>query len=306
MPVAKPDSHVPLPTRADAVGLADWAEATLLAEERKKVSTSVLRQRLRDGLHIQDDDLDVSLGLLSNEVSRRKKLAAPHYPFNYGPVGLQLDAAVSKIPYEFMLWASVSPSFRRTKEKDGDYAEVDFLFDKLVQVAAASYFGADASSVRFSWPSPEGRPKAFEDAIPWLADLMNLPVGEAKTRPEVKDGGVDVVAWRPFRDRRSGFAVLLCQCTVQVQWTGKGKDIIVDKWRAWLSLGKDPVTALAVPFVAASALSQWDDIRRTVHIPLDRLRLCELLGAAPIPHLDDLAEWSKVQRESLAASGEAA
>lgn len=304
--MTRPDSQVPLPAKADAVNLADWGEGTLLAEGRKKLSTSVLRQRLRDGLHIQDDDLEVRLGLLFNEVSRRAKLAAPNYPFRVANVGLQLDAEVDRIPYEFMLWASISPSFRKTKEQEGDYADLDLLFDKLVQVAAAAYFGEDASSVRFSWPSPEGRPKSFVDAVPWLAREMNLPVGEAKARSAVKDGGVDVAAWRPFRDGRTGFAVLLCQCTVQLRWTGKGKDIIPDKWRGWLSLGKDPVTGLAVPFVAPTALAQWDEIRRTVHIPLDRLRLCELLDVAKIPHLAEMESWSTSQRDTLAAPSSAA
>lgn len=293
------ESEVPLPSTVNGCTLADWAEGTLLAEERKSLSKASIRQRLSNALHLDHGDLDVQMGLLFSEIRRRMLLASPNYPFRGSSAGLTRDATVDKVVYEFLLWLSISPTFREEERQ----SEVDQLFDDLAKLAAARYLGQGAVSVRFAHPSSDGRPSGFKAAIGWLCDLMDLPVGEANPRSAIKDGGVDVVAWRPFRDRRSGFTVLLCQCTVQLLWTGKGKDIVVDKWKGWISLGKAPLTALVVPFAVPTSYSIWDEVRRTVNIPIERLRLCELLMADDVSNLDVISDWNEVERASLAQAG---
>ena len=58
----------------------------------------------------------------------------------------------------------------------------------------------------------------------------NVPVGKAFRSPYSKDGGVDVVAWRPFPDGRSGFPVLLAQCTIEKDYRHKAGDVDTRIW----------------------------------------------------------------------------
>jgi hypothetical protein len=113
---------------------------------------------------------------------------------------------------------------------------------------------------------------------------------------DLKDGGVDVVCWRPFRDGRAGFAVLQCQCTVRANWWSKDDDVVIEKWRGRIDFGKDPIIALAIPFAVDAAFDQWDEVRRSVHVLLDRMRLCELITPVRVPDLDRIATWVEAER----------
>ena len=120
---------------------------------------------------------------------------------------------------------------------------------------------------------------------------MNLPKGGGSPRKTGGDGGLDVIVWRPFRDRRSGFIVLLAQCTVQRDWVIKAKDLTEDIWRGWIDIGKNPHLALAIPFVIPLKYEKWDELRRLVHTLLDRLRLAELLQNAQPEKQGNMQAW---------------
>jgi hypothetical protein len=293
----KAESQVPPPIVLHGSGLADWAESAMLIEDRKNLSRSTLRQRLRNSAFVEGDELDVHVDLLLAEITARASVAPHMYPFRETSTGVARDEQVGEAAYEFMLWLSVSPRYREERRFD----ETEQLFDHLVKQALTGYLGEGARAVRFAHPSSDGRPPGFRDAVRWLAGLLNLGVGAAEPRPRRKDGGVDVVAWRPFRDARPGFIVILCQCTAQQDWVPKAKDIVVDQWRGWIDFARDPSTALAIPFAIGSGFDRWDELRRTVTMVLDRLRLCELLNPWQLEYLEELRTWTETERGLLGA-----
>jgi hypothetical protein len=124
---------------------------------------------------------------------------------------------------------------------------------------------------------------------------MRVPVGNAYRPPYAKDGGVDVVAWRPFPDGRSGFPVLLIQCTLERNYAHKVADIDVRVWSGWLALDIDPATALAVPDVVAAG-EEWNALAARTII-LDRIRIAALLAGAEAerPALAQVWEWARGQ-----------
>lgn len=293
----KAESRIPPPIVLNGSGLADWAESAMFVEGRKNLSRSSLRQRLRNSAFVEGDEADIHVELLLAQVTERASIAPRMYPFRETPTGLTWDDQVNQTAYEFLLWLSVSPRYREERRFD----EIDELFDALVKQALLRYLGEHARAVRFAHPSSDGRPPGFPEAIRWLAGLLNLGIGTADPRPRRKDGGVDVVAWRPFRDARPGFIVILCQCTVQQDWAPKAKDIVDDQWRGWVDLARDPSTALAIPFAIGSGFDRWDELRRTVTMVLDRLRLCELLDPEELEHVEELRMWTETERVLLGA-----
>lgn len=290
--MTKPESQVAPPPSTGAIDLADWAEATLLSEGRSHLSRSALRRRLTNSTFVGQDELEVSLDLLLSEVSRRDLIAGAGYPFTESAVGLSLKAGIDVVPYEFLLWLSVSPHFR----DDDRYAEIEPLFDYFVVACLIRYLGDRARGLRFAHPSRDGRPTGFIEAVRWLAGKLNLGVGAANPRPAVQDGGLDVVAWKPFADSRPGFVVILCQCTVAMDWVPKAKDIVVGKWNGWIDFGLAPLTALAIPFVVAPTFDRWDELRRTVNILFDRIRLCEWLEPGAFPEMEQVRRWTATER----------
>jgi hypothetical protein len=109
---------------------------------------------------------------------------------------------------------------------------------------------------------------------------MGLKLGGAFRPPRRKDGGVDVVAWKPFKDRRSGFPIYLVQCTLQKEYVSKSRDIDLRIWAGWLEMDRDPITILAIPR-SISPGESWNEVTAN-SIIFDRFRLVESLNN-PIP-----------------------
>jgi hypothetical protein len=120
---------------------------------------------------------------------------------------------------------------------------------------------------------------------------MKLPIGRGHARSHSGDGGLDVAAWRPFRDGRPGHIVLLGQCTVERDWFHKAKDLGEDSWRGWIDFAKAPHLVLAVPYVIPDAFEKWDELRRLTHTALDRMRLCELLENCAPSRAPAMKRW---------------
>ena len=278
----------------DAGSLADWAEATLLVENRRRLSRTALRRRLTGTAG--DDGVDVLLDLLLKEVQRRQRLAPRAYPFASDGRSIERLIAVEPRPYFLTLLLAVSPTFRGS---DDSYDEPVELFDYLVVEALRGHLGPSSAAIRFGHPSRDGRPPGFVEAVEWLANLMNLGRGPSTPRWRRRDGGLDVAAWIPFPDDRSGFLAVLCQCTIAREWPRKALDLPYHLWPGWIDFGIPPATALAIPFSVPLGFDQWDELRRTVTMVLDRFRVVGSIDPALVPDLDSMGAWIDRERASL-------
>ena len=250
------EGHAPN-RRANKV--ADWLEASALA---KGVSTS--------GIYLQElarnhgvKETDVALGL--NTIRRRAALLGERYPFRTAGGGLSPRPNAEESVWTALLWMSSESPIRSQL----DIALASTHLERITACALASLYGEGTQSLRFGWPSEDGRPREFPAAVRWLATRMGITIGASYRPPGRKDGGVDVVAWRPFPDGRSGFPVLLTQCTLERDFAHKADDIDIRVWSGWLSLDLDPAKALAIPDVVASG-EEWNSLASRV-IVLDRL-----------------------------------
>lgn len=265
----------------EANDVADWIELAALVRASALGGDALASLGADAGLG------DADLGVGMRTVKRRAELLGGEYPFRVAGGGI---AAVRDAPTT--AWAALllaTPSLRpRTAVRVADAA---MHLEQVTAAAMAGYFGQGTEVVRFAWPSDEGRPSEFPGAIRWLADRMGAPLGQGYRPPYRKDGGVDVVAWRPFPDRRSGFPVVLTQCTLEQDYEHKAADVDLRVWAGWLRLDVDPVTALAIPGVVAPG-EAWNRLAaRTV--VLDRLRLVGLLARrAPSTRLAAPLAWA--------------
>jgi hypothetical protein len=246
----------------------------------------------------------VALDSLFAEIVRREKVCPNGYPYSVtaleGSQSVEFDRTAHKMTYAFLLLLSVSLAFRSKRKW---MMAVERAFDEIAHEALREYMGPSSSGLRFGAPRSGTRPGSFAHAIPWLCEQLGLPRGTGKVRRHTGDGGVDIVVWRPFRehDRRMAFVTILAQCTVEMAWHNKGGDIKLDRWRGWVDFGVDPVTCLAVPFAVADDYDQWDEIRRTSVLVLDRLRLADL-RPDPSPELAvTIRPWVANEMERLGA-----
>lgn len=254
---------------ARATDVADWIEVECLLSGQAMSAPTLEAQGRGAGLR----QADVGLGLRT--MARRREVLGPAYPFRAGAGAAALRGATAT---PWAAWLLMSPG-TATRELI-DVPDAARLHETLTRHACSQIYGRATEAIRFAWPSDEGRPREFPDAVRWLGQRMRAPIGSGYRPPTHKDGGVDVVVWRPFPDGRSGFPVLLVQCTVERDYPHKASDIDTRIWSSWLALDVDPATALAVPCVVPSG-ETWNALAsRTV--VLDRIRLASLIDADPV------------------------
>lgn len=106
-----------------------------------------------------------------------------------------------------------------------------------------------------------------------------------------------MVAWRSFLDRRTGFPIVLAQCTIQAETFTKTTDIDLRLWASWLAMDVDPLSLLVIPGTIRRQGPDWQQLS-TVVMVIDRLRLIELVGRSEFPVAP---VWTEKTRELLAA-----
>jgi hypothetical protein len=286
-----------LPDIDDPYGLADWLEVMILRREKSKLSRAHLIESLAANLGATPQELEVPVNFLYKEIKRRRHVAGEAYPLFVDGTFIVSAANAKSMFYLFLLLLSIDGPMRRNRR----YCEIDVLFDEVVCEALLVYFGSGTRTLRFGWPPSGGRPSTFAKALLWLSDETGLALGVGKHAPDTKDGGLDVVAWRPFKDGRTAFGVTLIQCTVQSNWFPKGKDILEHVWLGRIDTGRPVYSSLAVPFVIPKNYPKWDDLRRTVNIVFDRLRLVELLSVCDETKLPKMVEWSRKELARISA-----
>lgn len=250
--------------------IADWIELSALSQSDNATGFDKLRSVVGEELGIPLQRVDVAINLLK----RRYEILGMVYPFEIKTVGMVRRQEWAALPYSYLLRISsgTDHSFSLSAGTNSDRV---VNFEKLVVFAMQSLLGSGSKALRFGFPS-EDRPVEFPKAIEWLSKRMGINSGQAYRPPRRKDGGVDVVAWRPFRDRRNGFPVYLVQVTCERSYSHKIYDVDLRLWSGWLNLDADPVSVLAVP-TTISAGEEWNEISSRV-VVLERTRICELLS----------------------------
>ncbi len=172
--------------------------------------------------------------------------------------------------------------------KDG---KEDEEFDRLTRDAAnvlqsASFVAASGliggESHWFGWPRPDGTTK-MRDALNEL--ILRIGHGKLKQRDPAwttgyeKDGTVDLVVWRPFRDKRHGGVLVLGQVASGLNWIEKSPKTFVDShFNDWFEepLEHQFLTAMFIPFMLHSKAEEQKD-RSFDEVAEDKIRQLSII-----------------------------
>ncbi len=269
---------------------------------------------------------DMRIEQLLDEVELRFRLGPKLYPFEATDERLIRRDPAGGESYRFLLTiSSKEAAFRGDRRTH----EIEAAFDRVALEALRRYLGREANGLRFAKNAHvaednASRPKKFREAIEWLRGQLKLGRGlieppddelevhwESDANPAhqplntYSDAGVDAVVWWRFGDQRAGAPVLLAQCTVQIEWGEKTKDIPVELWKKWIDFETvPPQTALVIPFAVSRGLEQWANRTVTAGVIIDRLRLLELLDELEEAELGELIDgdtsaWITAELASL-------
>ena len=217
----------------DTVGLADWLELTALSSADLSSSHGDIERVLRisgqydtdEGLKGEDDLIEDKTSEVFNELGYRASAANDGYPFKIHRARVQFRAdsgAWSEyLPYISCLCLSYGPLRDNVVATQG----LEEGFEHLCRETAKAYVAGEG--VRFGSPRRvEELPRTFREAVNELCNNLLLEGGGHSHGPtaDPHDGGVDIVAWRPFADGQSGKLVLFGQCATS-HWENKSHEL---------------------------------------------------------------------------------
>lgn len=263
--------------------IADWIETSVLVSS----SGHFGRDKLDDLAATDIGATSMKVAMALEIMSKRASVLGPSYPFVVSDMAVLRRKRRDAAYYAALLFLTPGSVARQTV-RASETAEMSELLEEITEAALANFWGPGGRALSFGYPSKHGRPEAFDQAVVWLASQIGLEPGRGYRPPRRKDGGVDVVAWRQFADRRPGFPVALAQCTIQAETFTKTTDVDLRLWASWLAMDVDPLSLLVIPGTIRSAGPDWRQLT-TVVMLIDRIRLMDLLGRAEYEHGD--IEW---------------
>lgn len=261
--------------------IADWIETTLLIRDGVQLGVGALQEMGSTEVGAGPPQLELALGVMR----RRSELLGSGYPFEVRDWAVRAVSDAATTPYAALVLVTPGGAARQIVHAVPS-SETAVVFERITERAVARLWGGEGRAMRFGWPSEVGRPPEFPLAVPWLAAKLGLQAGVGYRPPRRKDGGVDVVGWRPFPDGRSGFPIVLVQCTLQSDILAKSRDVDARLWASWLVMDEEPATALAVPQTIPAGVL-WDELALNGAV-FERMRLTGLTAAGSfIPGLED-------------------
>lgn len=252
--------------------IADWIETTLLIRDGAQLGAGALQDMAATEVQASAPQLELALGVMR----RRSDLLGSRYPFEVHDWAVRAVEDASASAYAALVLLTPGGAARQVVHQVPS-SEMAIVFERITERAVARLWGSEGRAIRFGWPSDVGRPPEFPLAVTWLAGKLGLQAGVGYRPPRRKDGGVDVVGWRPFPDGRSGFPIVLVQCTLQADIVAKSRDVDARLWASWLVMDEEPATALAVPQTIPAGVL-WDELALHGAV-LERMRLTGLTAA---------------------------
>lgn len=261
--------------------IADWIETSVLVSR----SGHFGRDKLDDLAQSEIGASSMKVAMALDTMAKRASVLDSSYPFVVSDLAVLRRDGAHAGHYAALLHLTPGSVARQTV-RASDTAAMGELLEEISEAALSNFWGDGGNAVSFGYPSKHGRPESFDQAVGWLAKRIGVEPGRGYRPPRRKDGGVDVVAWRQFADRRPGFPVALAQCTIQAETFTKTTDIDLRLWASWLAMDVDPLSLLVIPGTIRAAGPDWRQLA-TVVMVIDRLRLLELLGRGPTKDVDD-------------------
>jgi len=201
---------------------------------------------------LREARLEGLVGATFEEIERRRCLMKAAYPFELADGGLVHRQSVTGV-YEFCLAASLRPTAKYTPKPT-------IVFEWIARDVLTLYMGNGSQALRTGWPSNRLEKRA-RGTIPLFKQLYQR-CGEFSWKPrkhlpkhpkpkDFKDGGLDIVVWKPFQDGRtvSMFALGQCACG-RTDWENKLRDLMPEDLSVWFEgpTFATPLRFFLVPF----------------------------------------------------------
>lgn len=260
--------------------LSDFMECKSLFSASKKCSISDLRA----SFSAPDDELDINgteegddrvISKLQDALGHASEryIQFSYYPFRIDRNSIESTVSLDSVDliYVFLLFAN-RLNMQTNRIKGGQDATE--LFERLCRIVAMNYLG-EHSVCEILGTSIDD---SFEDKIKKILKVLNIsgiftsPLGSTGRQ---KDGGIDLVAWIPFKDKKDSQLIALGQCKTGSNWEPLMKRVSLFQNFST----KQPIMEPIYMFFIAEDFGshKWEERCRSCGILFDRRRILEYI-----------------------------
>lgn len=243
--------------------LADWLELEALSSKTASTSVHALNADPLIEPDFQDNDIDEDgqrdddrIARVTTEIEARIAKLRDAYPFRMSTDGNRLELTPQKdgigaSVYLFCLLASHGRANGFLNGSDViDMTDVPDLLQACATWSAAGYEHGPSYALGLDPASSAFLPKlkVIYDALGEGVPLTAIPPG-APT--EVKDDGIDVIAWKARSDARPPASYFLAQVASGQNWKSKSVKAVIDRFHVTWFLPQpacDAKPAIMIPF----------------------------------------------------------
>lgn len=255
-----------LPLDCDTQELCDWFELYTLSSEFHTASFSELSRSWDKRKNSEDTDYQESTGSREDEfleaifqtVRERSEYLGDCYPFRFSDNGEELifnETTLNEGSVIYIFCLFISNTNNSVVFDDYSFYTINNKVRDLFQACAtwAAAGEVEGHSYSFGFPRPD-----HSSFLPKLTAIyqhfsdgkvMSIPLPGVSINP--KDEQMDVIAWKPRRDRAAGTYYLLGQVATGQDWNNKSVKGVIDSFhKIWFAPqpASTPTPAIFIPF----------------------------------------------------------
>lgn len=303
LPSAPSDSASP----HEFADFAEWIAWTEGSASERRVSRNI--EVLADNDYYngvpEDDTTEGKIKDAFAVIRHRVDACRGAYPFEISDTGQTLrlrneskdERNEGQLIYRYLLLATRMDMKNHRRHADIDGTEI---LEELSAEVARNYLGERADSMVFG--TAEGL--AFPDKVKKLCERLNEGGGfKGSGHLAVKDGKLDVVAWKHFADRRVGKLIAFGQCKTGTSYKDSFTQLQPNSFcQRWLK------TSFVCPpvrmFFLADELSreQLEDNSWDAGLIFDRCRIVDFSGDIRSDVIDRIGRWTVAAKEVMMGS----
>lgn len=244
--------------------VADWVELRSISSPDGRLgfgtlisATALTENEQNEDIADEDNQEDELVLSVQNEIARRFRNVGDEYPFRIDDQGraIQYTEPTSDVGFVYLFCLFLSHAFDRTIVPKALAPKITNktrdLFQACATVAAGGYVRGPAMS--FGFPRPDGTDflKSLHEVYKLFGDGRPCKTPRKAAPPNVKDNGIDIIAWRRSIDNLPSTHYLIGQVASGKDWVDKSVKADREHFHKYWFVdipGSQPEDAMFMPF----------------------------------------------------------
>ena len=245
--------NIDIPDASSIDSVSDWIELAV-TYEKEPISKSAVSSKIEGSSG--EEPSDAFLSSVWDELEVRMNLYGENPPFICDRIEVAPNIIWEEYP-EYMMCLILAMTGNPSNP-----TPTGKLFERISMEAAKNYINGEA--IIFGHPS--------KIKVANICQLTNEKF-KSELPANYNDRGLDVIAWKPFNDKRGNQVIVLLQCAGGHNWTSKTGDVVLRAWKEkYITFGCTPIRGFSTVVVITDR-ERFEEISFETDLLFDRPRI---------------------------------